>query len=83
MKIINKISSYVDSSNVEFHYTNNKLYVLNYIHISEFNSKNITVRFKDVNLNIIGSNLVISKLLQSEMLITGNILSVEIRCLNE
>ena len=57
----------------------NKIDIINYLDIIHFDDSQIIIKTKKELLNIIGTNLVISKLITDEVLITGTIKSIEFR----
>ena len=59
----------------------NKINILNYSEIDHFDDSKIIVRFSDGTVIIKGNNLIISKLLDDELLISGNVISLEFKWL--
>ncbi len=57
----------------------NKIDIINYLDIIHFDDSKIIIKTKKELLNIIGTNLVISRLITDEVLITGTIKSIEFR----
>ena len=56
-----------------------KVNVVNYLQIDSFDDTKIIIRYKEGVLLVCGNNLIISKLLEEELLISGDILKVEFR----
>ena len=79
MKLVDGIRSYVLESDTKIIVVNNKINITNYIDIGHFDSNKIIVKLKNKDIVIKGDNLVVSKLLDSEILITGNFNSIEFR----
>lgn len=79
MNIVTGIRSYVLESDTKIIVINNKLNITNYIDIPHFDSNKIIVKLKNKNIIIKGSELVVSKLLNSEILITGVFNTIEFR----
>lgn len=73
MKLIRKIDDYINDRRFSMIYKNNKLNVINYSEIMDFSSKLISIRYKDKVYHIEGKNLVISRMMENEILITGEI----------
>ena len=73
MKLIRKIDDYINDRRFSMIYKNNKLNVINYSEIMDFSSKLISIRYKDKVYHIEGKNLVISSMMENEILITGEI----------
>jgi len=67
------IDDYVNDKKYSMIYKNNKLNIINYSEIIDFSSKLISVRHENNIYHIEGNNLVISKMMDNEILITGNI----------
>jgi len=59
--------------------TDNKVDILNYASIEHFDSNKIMVKYQNKLIVINGNNLVVSRLLKDEVLITGNITNIEFR----
>ena len=55
----------------------NYLYIYNYQEIVLFSNSIIKVKIKDFILEVIGNNLLITKMEKKELLIKGNILKLE------
>ena len=73
MKLIRMIDNYVNDKEYSMIYKNNTLNIINYSKIIDFSSKIISIAYKDNIYYIEGNNLVISKMLEEEILITGDI----------
>lgn len=57
----------------------NKINIINYLEIDSFDEEKIIIRYKDGLVIVVGNNLIISKLLDDELLISGDISKVEFR----
>lgn len=79
MNIATGIRSYILESDTKITIINNKLNITNYIDIGHFDSNKIIVKLKNKNITIKGNDLVVSKLLDSEILITGDFYNIEFR----
>ena len=77
MDISKKIKQYISETEFKVTIVKGKIDVVNYHSIGHFDSK-IIVRYQDGNLIIKGENLVVSRLLHDEILITGKIKNIEI-----
>lgn len=73
MKLIRMIDNYINDKEYCMIYKNNSLNIINYSKIIDFSSKIISIKFNDSIYCIEGNNLVISKMLEEEILITGDI----------
>lgn len=79
MNIVNGIRSYILENDNKIIIVNNKINITNYIDIPHFDSNKITVKLNDKNIIIKGNDLVVSKLLDNEILITGVFNNIEFR----
>ena len=79
MNIINGIRSYVLENDLKITILNNKINIVNYKDIGHFDFNKIIVKTDIGDVIIKGSDLVVSKLLNSEILITGNFSNIEFR----
>jgi len=77
MKIFKKINNFINDNEFKITYILNQINISFFIEITEFSSNKIKIKNKNGYLNIIGKNLVISKMEESEILINGNIKSLE------
>lgn len=73
MKFVRMIDDYVNDRKYSMIYKDNKLNIINYSEIIDFSSKLISIRHEDNVYHIEGDNLVISRMMDSEILITGDI----------
>lgn len=72
-KLIRLLEDYTFEKEFSMIYKNNNLNVINYTRILDFSSTLISFEYKDKSYYIEGNNLVITKMLSNEMLITGSI----------
>lgn len=76
--MLHNIYEYVRDGEFRFTIYNNKIHIVNYKKILSLESDRISF-ISDVNRVVIkGNNLVLNKLLEEEILIIGNIISVEV-----
>lgn len=73
MKLIRVIDNYINEKNFSMIYKNNSLDVINYTEILDFSSSLIRIRDNNRKYDIEGNNLVISKMMDDELLVTGDI----------
>ena len=73
IKLVRSIDNYINDKKFSILYKNNKLDIINYTKIMDFSDTKISIIYLDSKYIIIGTNLVISKMLEEEVLITGNI----------
>jgi len=79
LNIVSGIRSYILENDTKITIVNNKLNITNYIDIPHFDSNKIIIKLENKNIIIKGSDLVVSKLLDSEILITGIFNNIEFR----
>lgn len=79
MKSINKIRSYFLEDELEIKVYKNKVNVINYKNIGHFDSNKVMVYYEKGHLVVSGNNLVVSRLVQDEVLIVGDIKNIELR----
>ena len=76
MKLTRMIDDYISDKKYSMVYKNNKLDIINYNEIIDFSSTLISIRFEDKVYHIEGSNLVIARMMENEILITGDISNI-------
>lgn len=79
MKYKDKVRSYFLEDKFKLIYIENKINIVNYDSIGHFDSNKIIVRKETGTIIVNGTNLVVSKLVNDEILIDGKISSVEFR----
>ncbi|MDD4035887.1 MAG: YabP/YqfC family sporulation protein [Bacilli bacterium] len=78
MSIFNRVIDYIDDKEIKITVYTNKLHILNYLEIVNFDEKKITIKYNKGLIVVKGKNLMISKLLNDETLIIGTIKAIEI-----
>ena len=76
MKLIRMIDGYVNDRKFSMIYKDNKLDIINYSEIIDFSSSLISIKYQDIIYHIEGTDLVISKMIDNEILITGDISNI-------
>ncbi len=71
--IFNKIKDFIEPTDLEIHIYKTGVYIINYTIISSFSDKKIKLENKSDKVEIIGNNLIISKLQKDELFISGDI----------
>ena len=79
MKMIRLIDNYINDKTFSIIYKNNGLNIINYSEIKDFSSTSISIRHENTIYHIEGKDLVISKMMENEILITGNINVITIK----
>ncbi len=78
MRLISKLDRYLEDKNYEIIIKENKVNIINFQEIIDFSINKISLRCDNNIINIEGSNLIISKMLDDELLITGKIYNIRI-----
>ncbi len=79
MKLFDEVRSFILESEFSIHIYQNKVSVVNYQSIGHFDSKKVSIYYNQGEIIIHGEQLVVSKLMQEEILISGTIKTVEFR----
>jgi len=79
LNIINGIRSYILENELKITIVNNKINIVNYKDIGHFDSNKIVVKVDNGEIIVKGNDLVVSKLMSCEILITGNFSNIEFR----
>lgn len=79
MNIINGIRSYIKETDYKITILSNKINIVNYKDIGHFDSNKIVIKLEEREVIIKGSELVVSKLMNDEILITGDFTNIEFR----
>lgn len=72
-----KISRFINDTSFQILYINDNLDIINYTNINYMEDSKISINYYDNKILIKGNNLSVKKLLESEILIDGNIQSIE------
>lgn len=78
MKLIQQLTNYIYDKELSIHIYNNKIDIINYTDITHFDNNKIIIKHEKGNIIITGNNLVVTKLLDNELLINGNIKGIEL-----
>ncbi len=79
MDLIRKVANFIEDKEIKLLITSNSIYVANYTEIVRFNEKIIIIKSTNGEIDLFGQNLMITKLLNNEILIVGKIKKIEIR----
>ena len=82
MNIRNNIINYLVDKNYVITTFDDKVYVYKYNFLEIFNNKKIRLKLEVRSVDIVGENLVIVKMTKDEILIKGDISSIEMNDLN-
>lgn len=78
MKIFKNITRYIEDKEYKITIINNIINITNYLEIKEFSSCKIVIKNSTSMTTIIGKELVITKMQDDELLITGEIKTIEL-----
>ena len=78
MRLISKLDRYLEDKNYEIIVKENSVNVINFNDIIDFSVSKISLRCDNKIINIEGKNLIISKMLDDELLINGIIYNIRI-----
>lgn len=78
MKIMDRLDNYLYDREYKIIIKENYLNVINYSEVVEFSTARISIKCKRNIITIDGLNLVIAKMIDNEILVTGNISNVSI-----
>lgn len=79
MNVIEGIRSYIEDNETKITILNNKINIVNYNDIGHFDSNKIIIKLNKKKVIINGKDLVVSKLMSDEILVTGNFNNIEFR----
>lgn len=78
MKLIDRLDNYLCDKEYRIIIKDNEINIVNYNEIIDFSLNKITIRYKDKLISIEGNNLFITKMMDNEVLISGNISNIRI-----
>jgi len=78
MKLISKIDKYLEDKNYEIIIKKQQVDIVNYKEILDFSINKISIKCDNTIIIIDGKNLIISKMMDNELLINGNIFNIRI-----
>lgn len=76
--MLNRLKDYINDNSFKINIYKNKINVVNYLDIITLEEDRISLKYQDGMIIIKGNNLSVNKLLDNEILITGEIKSVEL-----
>ena len=78
MKLVDRLEDYLYDNEYKIIVKKNQVDIVNYDEIIDFSLNKISIKYRNKIFVIEGTNMVISKMLDNEILITGNISSLRI-----
>lgn len=79
MSLIKDFRSYLLEDNLKINVYEKCVNIINYININHFDDNLVIIKYNNGFIDIKGNNLVVTKLLNNEILIEGIIKSVELK----
>lgn len=79
MNLIDKVRSYLIDDEFMINIYNSQIHLINYEYIIHFDSSKVLIKGPFKIISIMGSNLVVTKLLDNEILISGIIKGLEFK----
>jgi hypothetical protein len=76
--MLRRVYEFVKDEEFRFTVFNNRIHVVNYKKINTLNSDYILIESDDRRIGIKGNNLVLNKMLDREILVIGNVKSIEV-----
>ena len=77
MGLFERLNCYLVNNDYKVTILKNGIYIINYVEIVDFSSNKVIVRYKDGITTFNGNDLVISKMMDDELFVTGKLVSVE------
>ena len=76
--MFNRISNFIRDNELEINIYNNQIHIKNYLRLISLENNYISLTAHNKKLLIKGTNLSLKKILDQELLITGNFNSIEV-----
>ncbi len=77
LKLFDKLDRYLIDNNHKVTIEKNRVHIINYIEIVDFSSDRVKLKYSDGLIILLGKDLVVSKMLEDELLIMGKLRSIE------
>lgn len=77
--MLKNIREFIDSSEFQLILLKNRVNIINYQELLQINREEMVFKSQDQKIIISGEGLVLSKLLDHEVLITGKIMNIEVK----
>lgn len=79
MELLNRMRDYLIPEEFEIHVYQKQIHIMNFISIGEISSEKIRIHYENGMVIVTGNNLILSKLLNGEVLIKGVLKTIEFR----
>lgn len=77
MKLFDKFDRYLVDNEYKVTIMEGGVHIINYVEIVDFSSNKVIIRYRDGFMVLNGNDLVVSKMVNDELFITGKLKSVE------
>lgn len=77
--MFDRLKNYINDDSWKINISKNQVDIVNYLDIILLEEEKILVKYRDGIISIIGERLLVNKMLDSEILINGNIKCVELK----
>lgn len=77
MKLFDYLDRYLIDNDYKITIYDKKIHIMNYLEIEDFSSTRVVVRYKRGKTILLGTDLVVSKMQNDELLITGKLKMIE------
>lgn len=78
MKLFDYLDRYLVDKDYKITVMKNQVHIINYVEIEDFSNTRVVVRYEGGTTVIVGQELVVSKMQEEELLITGKIQSIQV-----
>ncbi len=75
--MLNNLRNYINDNNWKIHIYDGNINIVNYIDVISLEDNRISIKYQNGTLIIKGNHLSINKMLDQEILITGDVKSIE------
>lgn len=76
MKLFDRLDRYLVDNEYRVTISEGRVHIINYIEIEDFSSNRVVVKYRGGKTILEGVDLVVSKMLEDELLITGKLSSI-------
>lgn len=76
--MLRRVYEYVKDEEFRFTVYNDRIHFINFLKINTLNSDYVLIESNDRKISIKGKNLILNRLLEKEVLIIGDIYSIEV-----
>ena len=75
--MLKELKNYIIDNKFKINIWENQIHIINYLDIEHFDDKEIVIKIENKKIKIKGEELIITKLLEEELLINGKIRNIE------